>query len=72
MSMDEPEEVLRPAEQPQESANTYAIRVVCGNCGDQRNMQIPLGRLISETRCEHCGVVGQLRRSAAGADEPDR
>lgn len=34
---------------------TYTVGVICGNCGKDSPMRIPVGQAIEETECLICG-----------------
>jgi transcription elongation factor Elf1 len=60
--MDDPEEVLRPAEQrPERSQRTYTAHLRCQNCGHRNDVTLPRGEAVTDVPCENCGVAGELR-----------
>jgi hypothetical protein len=63
VSMDGPEEVLRPAEQPDErSEGTYTAHLRCSNCGVTQDALLPRGEPVgTRLECENCGVTGYLK-----------
>jgi hypothetical protein len=62
MGMDEPEEVLRPAEQRDDApgGGQYEVSVRCGNCSARDDRRLDRGTAIREVACTRCGVVGEL------------